>query len=157
MVTARLCDACETRRRDLKEVRQRLLDFTKTATAEEGWCYFCGDLSVDIEAPALTRLRAEAQRLQAIEVKARQLVDVFRGNGYGDWLAAAAMLDAVLDPRPRKGNAAAREFAARARACSPHPNRAPAAAGGLDTTKYRAEDCLDCGTRVVTTLTDASS
>ena len=47
----------------------------------------------------------------------------------------------------------ARLHAARVRACSPHPNRAPAAPGGLDTTKYRAEDCLDCGTRIVTHLT----
>lgn len=44
---------------EFREANQRLLEFVNTATAEEGWCYMCGDLAADIEAPALTRLRAE--------------------------------------------------------------------------------------------------
>ena len=83
------------------------------------------------------------------------------GGAVGRWLwlhftrdgweerRAAKRYERMLD----RARPAARAFAARSRACSPHPNRAPNPdATALDPAKFRAEKCLDCGTGIVTRL-----
>ena len=105
---------------EMREAHERLLEFVNTATAEEGWCYMCGDLAADIEAPALTRLRAEvlaarAERDQLAE-RVRALADDLWGdpNEPHDSSKIAQTIfrhisgqvrDLLKDPRPCNGNA----------------------------------------------------
>jgi hypothetical protein len=70
-------ELAEARSRDrltavYKVESEKMKAFCETATAEEGWCHWCGDYSADEEAPALTRLRAEVVRLRALVESAEQ-------------------------------------------------------------------------------------